>query len=236
MNAFGSNLEGLRSALNGITCASVRKQVQDKIDKIVELDRKQAQACADERSRMNAFGGDLEGLRSALGGFTCASVRKDAQDKVAELDRKQAQVCADERSRMNAFGGDLEGLRSALGGFTCASVRKDAQDKVAELEAAEARRKQAQFCADERSRIDALGGNVDELRSALELKCAGAIGWDRHRAQVCADERSRIDALGGNLDGLRSALPGAHVRRRSEGSPRQDRRVGGRPASGTGLR
>ena len=37
MNAFGSNLEGLRSALNGITCASVRKQVQDKIDKIVEL-------------------------------------------------------------------------------------------------------------------------------------------------------------------------------------------------------
>jgi len=160
MNAFGSNLEGLRSALNGITCASVRKQVQDKIDKIVELDRKQAQACADERSRMNAFGGDLEGLRSALGGFTCASVRKDAQDKVAEL------------------------------------------------EAAEARRKQAQFCADERSRIDALGGNVGELRSALELKCAGAIGWDRHRAQVCADERSRIDALGGNLDGLRSALPG----------------------------
>ena len=115
MNAFGSNLEGLRSALNGITCASVRKQVQDKIDKIVELDRKQAQACADERSRMNAFGGDLEGLRSALGGFTCASVRKDAQDKVAELDRKQAQVCADERSRMNAFGGDLRGIAFSLG-------------------------------------------------------------------------------------------------------------------------
>ena len=139
---------------------------------------------------------------------------------------------------------DPEALRSFASLYPQSLHASEASEKAGKLEAD---RKQAQFCADERSRIDALGDDLEGLRSALGgLTCAGvrkeaqekvaALEAERKQAQVCADERSRVNALGGNLEGIAFSLGWAHVLQRLEGSPRQDRCAGGRPEAGAGLR
>ena len=203
----------MRSTLNGLTCAGVRKEVQGKIAEL-EAARNQARICADERSRVNALSGDLDGLRSAMDGLTCASVREQVRGNIAELEaaRKQAQICADERSRVNAPGSDLVGLRSALDRLTCADVREEVRGKIAEAERANKDWEQVKNSSDPEELLSFAGRYPQSPHASEAKQRAANLEADWKQAQICLDERSRMAALGDDLPRLRTALEGLTCR------------------------
>ena len=213
---------GLEALRNEASCANLRPMTEKVIAEVRAA--KASAACDAERRGMEAAKSDLDALRGALEGMSCAPVRADAQARLAKLEEAQrvaaaTAICQRENEALSKMTADEDetGVSRLRDNGVCAAIKPLAVKAIAQIASAKAKAD----CESDRRALDLSRNDAAALHDAFDkmtchsVKMVAAaqiakLDSDRKLAEIahekCESAKDRLEKIDPSVQSARDEL------------------------------